>query len=89
MLGKNERLPKRSDMMPTGQLKDGAVVEREPGLQKAIKAAGGIRALARLLGISQASVAVWHRIPADRILEIEAGLNIPREELRPDLYRRS
>lgn len=63
-------------------------MERDEGLERAIDAAGGVRALGRLLGISQAAVSKWKRIPAERIIDIEAGTGVPREVLRPDLYRR-
>jgi TorA maturation chaperone TorD len=62
---------------------------REDGLRLAIEAAGGIGALARGLGIKQPSVSTWHRVPADRVLAVEAVTGIRREVLRPDLYDRA
>jgi TorA maturation chaperone TorD len=59
---------------------------REGGLEEAIRAAGGIGALARGLGISQPSVSNWQRIPAERVVAVEALTGIPRATLRPDLY---
>src|SRR4051794_29806250 len=59
---------------------------REGGLDQAIRAAGGIGALARSLGISQPSVSNWQRIPAERVLAVEALTGVPRTTLRPDLY---
>jgi TorA maturation chaperone TorD len=59
---------------------------REEGLQRAIDAAGGVGALARRLGISQPSVSAWTRVPADRVVAVEAVAGVPRHELRPDLY---
>jgi TorA maturation chaperone TorD len=61
---------------------------RELGLQEAIKAAGGIGVLARALGISQPSVSNWQRIPAERVLAVEALTGVSRSVLRPDLYPR-
>jgi DNA-binding transcriptional regulator YdaS (Cro superfamily) len=58
------------------------------GLREAIKKAGGLRPLARLLGISQNSLAEWRRVPADRLVQVEAVTGIDRSVLRPDLYRR-
>jgi DNA-binding transcriptional regulator YdaS (Cro superfamily) len=59
------------------------------GLEKAIEVAGGIRALGRMLGISHSAIRQWEgEIPAKRIIDIETLTGIPREELRPDLYRR-
>lgn len=62
--------------------------DREPGLLRAIDAAGGISALARKLGISQAALSKWRRVPAHQIIAVEKATGVPREELRPDLYRR-
>lgn len=59
---------------------------REGGLEAAIRAAGGIGALARALGISQPSVSNWQRIPAERVLAVESFTGVPRSTLRPDLY---
>lgn len=59
---------------------------REPGLEAAIRAVGGIGALARALGLAQPSVSEWRRIPADRIAAVESVTGVPRSELRPDLY---
>jgi TorA maturation chaperone TorD len=59
---------------------------REGGLDEAIRAAGGVGALARALGISQPSVSNWNRIPAERVLAVEALTGVPRQVLRPDLY---
>jgi TorA maturation chaperone TorD len=59
---------------------------REGGLEHAIRVAGGIGALARALGISQPSVSNWQRVPAERVIAIEALTGVPRAHLRPDLY---
>lgn len=65
----------------------GFPVKMSEELRRAIKIAGGQRALARLLGIREQSLNQWKTVPAHRILAIEAATGIPREELRPDLYR--
>lgn len=59
---------------------------RDSGLERAIEAAGGISALARLVGVAQPSVSNWRRVPAERVLAVEAATAVPRQELRPDLY---
>jgi TorA maturation chaperone TorD len=59
---------------------------REEGLEEAISAVGGISELARRLGISQPSVSNWKRIPADRVLSVEAATGIARGILRPELF---
>lgn len=59
---------------------------RDLGLDEAIRAAGGVGALARKIGISQPSVSNWPRVPAERVLQVEAATGIDRAMLRPDLY---
>jgi TorA maturation chaperone TorD len=59
---------------------------RDAGLEQAIKAAGGVASLARAVGIAQPSVSAWSRIPAERVLAIEALTRVHRFILRPDLY---
>jgi TorA maturation chaperone TorD len=59
---------------------------RDAGLEEAIKAAGGVASLARAIGIAQPSVSAWSRIPAERVLAVEAFTRIQRSMLRPDLY---
>jgi TorA maturation chaperone TorD len=59
---------------------------RESGLEAALRAAGGVGALARSLGISQPAVSNWQRIPAERVLAVEALTGVSRSVLRPDLY---
>ena len=59
---------------------------RDPGLSEAILAAGGVSELARLVGISQPSVSNWIRVPAERVVSVEAATGVDRAVLRPDLY---
>ena len=59
---------------------------RDQGLERAIRAAGSITELARRLGISQPSVSNWDRIPAERVLSVEAVTGVSRAALRPDLF---
>src|SRR5215813_2369649 len=59
---------------------------RDVGLDEAIRVAGGVGALARKIGISQPSVSNWSRIPAERVLSVEAATGVSRAILRPDLY---
>ena len=59
---------------------------REPGLSEAIRAAGGVGQLARQIGISQPSISNWVRVPAERVISVEAATGIDRSVLRPDLY---
>ena len=59
---------------------------RDAGLLAAIEAAGGILALGRKLGLSQAAVSRWRSVPPHRVLEIERQTGLPRKVLRPDLH---
>ncbi|MDP2358808.1 MAG: Cro/CI family transcriptional regulator [Beijerinckiaceae bacterium] len=59
---------------------------KDAGLIRAIEAVGGVGALARGLGISQPSVSGWSRIPADRVLAVEALTKVPKSVLRSDLF---
>jgi TorA maturation chaperone TorD/DNA-binding transcriptional regulator YdaS (Cro superfamily) len=59
---------------------------RDAGLEQAIRAAGGVASLARAIGIAQPSVSAWSRIPAERVLAVEALTRVHRFILRPDLY---
>lgn len=56
------------------------------GLQEAIRAAGGVTELARRIGVTQPSISNWRRVPAERVLAVEAVTGIARTTLRPDLY---
>lgn len=58
----------------------------DAGLDEAIRAAGGVTELARRVGISQPSVSNWSRVPADRVVAVEAATGVDRAVLRPDLY---
>ena len=59
---------------------------RDAGLNRAIDAAGGIAQLARKIGIAQPSVSNWNRVPAERVIAVEAATGVSRKQLRPDLY---
>lgn len=62
-------------------------IDRDQALALAIEKAGGIRKLARALGISHTAVMGWRRVPYERLLEVEKITGIKRELLRPELYR--
>jgi DNA-binding transcriptional regulator YdaS (Cro superfamily) len=55
-------------------------------LREAIKAAGGIRALARKVGVKHNAILKWRRIPPLRVHQVEKITGIPRSVLRPDVY---
>src|SRR4029453_7678498 len=56
------------------------------GLGQAIRAVGGVSELARRIGISQPSVSNWAKVPAERVVVVEAVTGVARTALRPDLY---
>ena len=59
-------------------------------LKNAIATAGGTTALARAVGVKPPTIHVWlrstGRIPARRVIAVEAATGISRHELRPDIY---
>ena len=59
---------------------------RDAGLDRAIEAAGGVAQLARKIGVAQPSVSNWNKVPAQRVIAVEAATGVSRECLRPDLY---
>ena len=51
-----------------------------------IRAEKGMLAhIARELKLSRSAVAMWQRVPAERLPEVEAITGIPRHRLRPDI----
>jgi DNA-binding transcriptional regulator YdaS (Cro superfamily) len=50
---------------------------------------GRAQDLAAKLGISPSAISQWHRVPAERTIDIERLTGIPRHDLRPDLYPRA
>lgn len=42
--------------------------------------------LARRIGVTRQAIYGWDKIPAERVVEVEAATGIPRKKLRPDLY---
>ncbi|WP_439370264.1 molecular chaperone TorD family protein [Bradyrhizobium sp. DASA03120] len=58
----------------------------DDGLERAICAAGGVAGLARKIGVSQPSVSNWTKVPAQRVIAVEAATGVSRNDLRPDLY---
>jgi DNA-binding transcriptional regulator YdaS (Cro superfamily) len=61
---------------------------REKALEDAIKFAGGVGALAEELGISQAAVSQWERVPPLQVIAVEKATKgrVTRYKLRPDIY---
>src|SRR3981081_2147360 len=59
---------------------------RDAGLCHAIDAAGGVAQVARKTGIAQPTGANWNKVPAQRVIAVEAATGVSRRHLRPDLY---
>src|SRR5262249_497229 len=70
-------------------LETGETGDMSPALCAAIKAAGGLRALASLIGVTHAAIRQWDCVPTKRVVDVERATGIAREQLRPDLYRHS
>lgn len=59
-------------------------------ITEAIEKGGGLKALATAMGMSEEGVRIWRsrgKVPAERVVELEKLTGVPREKLRPDLYR--
>lgn len=56
-------------------------------VERAKKAAGSARALADGIGISEQAISQWDKIPLKRVLDVERATGIPRDDLRPDLFK--
>lgn len=54
---------------------------------KLLKATTNVSKLASDLGVSRMAVYQWKEVPANRLIEIEQLTGIPRQDLRPDLYK--
>ena len=42
--------------------------------------------LASRIGINPGALSQWTRVPADRVVAVEAVTGIPRQVLRPDIF---
>jgi DNA-binding transcriptional regulator YdaS (Cro superfamily) len=61
-----------------------------PGLEAALQAVGGSRReLAKRIKRSRQAIYQWTRVPAEAVIAVEKATGVPREKLRPDLYRRA
>lgn len=43
--------------------------------------------LAKKINVTPQAVSLWKRVPAEKVVDVETATGIPREKLRPDLYR--
>lgn len=63
----------------------------QPGLQKAIEAAGGQKPLADKIGTTQSNVWYWlerakNGVPAEWVLKVADASGVPAHEIRPDIF---
>jgi DNA-binding transcriptional regulator YdaS (Cro superfamily) len=59
------------------------------GLEQAVVAVKTVTALADKLGISKQAVSDWHGVvPRKRVVEVEQITNVPRDVLRPDIFKK-
>lgn len=58
----------------------------DDALERAAKAVGDRKALAKLLGISHQAIYQWKRCPSERVLAVENLTGVSRSDLRPDIY---
>lgn len=62
-----------------------SVMQPDP-IAEAVKKAGSVSALAKLIGVKPQAISQWREIPARRVPDISRLTGIPRHELRPDLW---
>lgn len=58
---------------------------KDAGLKAALKAAGGVAALAAALGLTKGAVSQWRRVPAERAAAVARLSGLPVSRIRPDL----
>jgi DNA-binding transcriptional regulator YdaS (Cro superfamily) len=62
------------------------MAEKDPALEKAIKAAGTGNELALRIGVTPQALSQWDRVPPLRVIDVEKASGVSRYELRPDIY---
>lgn len=60
----------------------------DKGLEIAIRAIGSASALAEALHVTRQAISKWRKIPLERVIAVERITGVPREQLRPDVFRR-
>lgn len=64
------------------------LAQMDKGLAAAVRVAGNVNRLARLVGVPHQSIYKWRRIPAERVQIIAKMTGLSRHQLRPDLYEK-
>ena len=57
-------------------------------IKEIAKPVGGVIALSRALGLSRGAVSQWEKVPLERVLDVERLTGIPREQIRPEFFRK-
>ena len=60
-------------------------MDRKP-IERAIRVAGSVKALAEAAGVRPQAISQWKRIPADRVRAIAEATKLTPRDLRPDLF---
>jgi DNA-binding transcriptional regulator YdaS (Cro superfamily) len=82
-----QRLTRFSDRVQIRAMASQTRRRRSRVVNRVIKAAGGVNALAQGLGISPPAISFWDRgVPVRRVIAVERLTGISRYELRPDIY---
>lgn len=68
------------------EFESGGLNRMEEALEKAIAKYGSARAFAIAIGVTPQAVSQWQKVPAGRVLAVEALTGIGRHELRPDIF---
>ena len=55
-------------------------------IEQIIRAGGGVVALSKKLRITKGAVSQWHRVPVNRVFDVEKITGIPRSQIRPDIF---
>ena len=65
------------------------MARKNAAAQQAVKIVGGVSETARRAGVTRQAVQHWVRVgfPADRLLDLEKALGLPRDVLRPDIFK--
>ena len=63
-----------------------AMPKYDQPLERALKAIGGPKKMAAVIGITPSAVVQWERIPLSHLHRVSAATGIDPRELRPDFY---
>lgn len=63
-------------------------MKKDPIILTIANKLGGHAAFARSLGLHRTATFQWRRVPVDRLQAVEKLSGVPREKLRPDIFKR-